>query len=567
MKLKKKLLLAFVSLAALVVLVGVRTVYSLNEITKDVAQIDQSSILEVESSTEMAFELLIMEGLFKDYINAAIKSYPAEIASIKKRLEKSFVDFETALEARKEITIRGLKLYNDEEVEGERGELNQIKYLANKYREYKNEALEIIADYEKTGYVAEQKLHGEDWKERNNVLIKEVKLFKSDAQYEITAKTKQVMDEAQESTNLAVVIASISFILAIIAGLFIAKSIVAPIVKLKTAAQNIASGNMDFINDIHTGDEIGELAFSFNKMTLDLKKSRSEIEGYNKTLEQKVNERTNELEGNIKKLKQTEEKLKDYASDLKSSNKELEQFAYVASHDLQEPLRTTSNFVELFQQQYKGKLDKNAEKYLSYIVQSTERMRLFITDLLEYSRIGSSKELKQIDCNKVLDEVVADLDAAIKDTGAKINTDTLPVIFGYPTEIKQLFQNLIFNAIKFRKKNTHPEIKVSAHKDSDKWQFSFTDNGIGIAKEHSERIFIIFQRLHNRSEYPGSGIGLSHCKKIVELHKGNIWLESELGKGATFYFMLPERQALPLLQVSGKYREQEYLNDSCMPAL
>jgi PAS domain S-box-containing protein len=243
---------------------------------------------------------------------------------------------------------------------------------------------------------------------------------------------------------------------------------------------------------------------------------------------------------NEESLKKSEAGLEIKNKELEQKNKELEQFAYVASHDLQEPLRTTSSFVELFQQQYHGKLDEKADKYLDYIVQASERMKTFIIDLLEYSRIGSKKELKQVDCNIVLNEVLADLNTAIHEADAEIETGPLPVISGYQTEIKQLFQNLAFNAIKFRQKNIAPRIKITARREKDNWQFAFTDNGIGIAKEHNERIFVIFQRLHTRNEYKGSGIGLSHCKKIVELHKGKIWLESELGKGTTFYFTIPQ---------------------------
>jgi PAS domain S-box-containing protein len=226
--------------------------------------------------------------------------------------------------------------------------------------------------------------------------------------------------------------------------------------------------------------------------------------------------------------------------ELEQKNKELEQFAYVASHDLQEPLRTTSSFVELFQQQYNGKLDEKADKYLHYITESSQRMKVLITDLLEYSRIGSKRVLMQVDCNSVLNDVSEDLGISIKETGAKIDADALPVILAYPTEIKQLFQNLVFNSIKFRQKSRPPRIKISCQRTGEGWLFAFSDNGIGIAKEYHERIFIIFQRLHTRNEYQGSGIGLSHCKKIVELHKGKIWLESEPGKGTTFYFTIPQ---------------------------
>jgi light-regulated signal transduction histidine kinase (bacteriophytochrome) len=170
-------------------------------------------------------------------------------------------------------------------------------------------------------------------------------------------------------------------------------------------------------------------------------------------------------------------------------------------------------------------------------------MKLLIKNLLDYSRIGAKKELEEVDCNKSLHEVLADLGAAINDAKADIQHKPLPVVSGYPTEIKQLFQNLIINAVKFRKKGTAPQIKISVEKIKDSWQFAFEDNGIGIEKKHSEKIFNIFQRLHTRSEYEGSGIGLSHCKKIVELHGGKIWVKSTPGEGSVFNFTLPSKQA------------------------
>ncbi len=226
--------------------------------------------------------------------------------------------------------------------------------------------------------------------------------------------------------------------------------------------------------------------------------------------------------------------------ELERKNKELEQFAFVASHDLQEPLRTTSSFVSLLQRLYKGNLDEKANKYLAYISQATDRMQVLITDLLEYSRIGNLKETKDVDCNKILGEALADLNAAINESGAEITMGDLPAIKGFETEIKQLFGNLVSNSIKFRQTNNRPQIAIVAWLNKDHWQFAFSDNGIGIAKEHYERIFTIFQRLHTRNQYQGSGIGLSHCKKIVELHKGKIWLESEPGRGTTFYFTIPQ---------------------------
>ncbi|MBK5270446.1 MAG: GHKL domain-containing protein, partial [Bacteroidia bacterium] len=256
-------------------------------------------------------------------------------------------------------------------------------------------------------------------------------------------------------------------------------------------------------------------------------------------LQELVSEQTWQLQQSAEEEYKARQETEEANKELERKNKELEQFAYVASHDMQEPLRTTSSFVELLQQQYEGKLDEKADKYLTFIAQSSERMKVLIKDLLDYSRIGRSKELAKVDCKIMLDEVLADLGAVISETGAQITAEELPAFNGYPTELKLLFQNLIINAIKFAKKNTTPEINISVKKLSGYWQFAFKDNGIGIEEQYRERIFIIFQRLHNRKDYEGSGIGLSHCKKIVEMHKGKLWVDSTLGEGSTFYFTLP----------------------------
>ena len=255
-------------------------------------------------------------------------------------------------------------------------------------------------------------------------------------------------------------------------------------------------------------------------------------------LQQQVDKQTLQLLKSAKEEQKSRKEAELANYELKIKNRELEQFAYVASHDLQEPLRTTTSFIKLLQQQYYGKFDDRADKYLNFISEASGRMRTLIKDLLDYSRIGKGT-MQKIDCNIILKEVLADILVTTRESNAVIETEELSTIFGYPTEIKLLFQNLLINAIKFRKKNIQPRIKISSYKKDGYWEFAVSDNGIGIEKEFNEKIFEIFQRLHSRHEYEGSGIGLSHCKKIVELHHGKIWFDSIFGEGSTFYFAIP----------------------------
>ncbi len=237
-----------------------------------------------------------------------------------------------------------------------------------------------------------------------------------------------------------------------------------------------------------------------------------------------------------------ERKVKLRTAELEIKNRELEQFAYVASHDLQEPLRTTTGFVDLLRKRYHGQLDSNADQYLDYITQSSDRMKVLIHNLLDYSRLGKEKELVTLCCNDLLQDVLHDLDQSIRENNAVIHAEPLPEVTGYKTEMKQLFQNLVSNSIKFRKKNSNPVITVSAVNNNGNWIFSFKDNGIGINPAFHERIFVLFQRLHKRSDYEGTGIGLAYCKKIVELHGGKIWVESVPDEGCTFFFTISETQ-------------------------
>jgi len=239
-------------------------------------------------------------------------------------------------------------------------------------------------------------------------------------------------------------------------------------------------------------------------------------------------------------LRASEADLRATLANLERSNKELEQFAYVASHDLQEPLRMVSSYTQLLAQRYEGQLDEKAKKYIDYAVDGAIRMQRLINDLLTYSRVGSrGNPLAPTDSHAVLGDVLRNLAAMIEENRALVTNDDLPTVRADALQLAQVFQNLIANAIKFRSEDL-PRVHVSARDQGREWVFSVADNGIGIDPQYAERIFVIFQRLHTRDEYPGTGIGLAVCMRIVERHGGRIWFESELEKGSTFYFTVPK---------------------------
>lgn len=283
----------------------------------------------------------------------------------------------------------------------------------------------------------------------------------------------------------------------------------------------------------YTGNLLKENKEKLTRQNADLVQAKEAAEKARDELEQRVKERTFELVV-------ANEQLYRMTEDLIRSNKELEQFAYVASHDLQEPLRMVTCFVQLLAQRYKDKLDRDANEFIDFAADGATRMYQLINDLLDYSRVGTQgTPLKLVDCEEVFHKSVDNLRVAMEESGAEVTHDPLPKAVADSSQLEQLFQNLIGNGIKFHGEES-PRIHISATPNGGYWVFSVRDNGIGIAPEYKERIFVIFQRLHVKDKYPGTGIGLAICKKIVERHGGHIWVESEPERGATFYFTLPK---------------------------
>jgi len=320
--------------------------------------------------------------------------------------------------------------------------------------------------------------------------------------------------------------------------------LVRPVRTLVRGTERIAAGDLATRMDVgRRRDELGTLADSFNRMTGQLRHQREQIVAYSHDLEQKVAERTADLSEANDELKREVADRKRGEEALARSNAELEQFAYVASHDLQEPLRMVTGYVQMLARRYKGQLDADADDFIGFAVDGAERMATLINDLLAYSRVTRrGKAFEPTDCEAVMQEVLANLEVAVTETGATVTHDPLPTVVADEVQLGRLLQNLIGNAIKYHGE-APPKVHVSAEQTGGLWRFAVRDNGIGIEPQYHERIFAVFQRLHARGEYGGTGIGLAIARKIVERHGGRIWVESEPGKGTTFSFTIPQREA------------------------
>lgn len=298
--------------------------------------------------------------------------------------------------------------------------------------------------------------------------------------------------------------------------------------------RGIETGAVDFIEK----PIVPEILRGKVRVFLDLYAGRQKMQRFGEELEARVQERTAELADEIRLRRGVEADLQLTVQMLTQSNRELANFAYCCSHDLSEPLRTIVNFSQLLQQEYADKLGEEGRRYLGYVEEAALSMQNLVHGILGFSRIDAAADaFEPVDCNLVLQSVLADLDGTIRQFGATVVAGPLPTLTAVSLQISQLFQNLIANAIKFRSAEP-PRVTIEAVEEEDSWTFRFADNGIGIEAEYFEKIFQMFHRLHCQSEFPGCGLGLALCRKIVEFHNGKIWVESTVGQGSCFCFTL-----------------------------
>jgi signal transduction histidine kinase len=346
--------------------------------------------------------------------------------------------------------------------------------------------------------------------------------------YVVLASDLTYLDDLlRQSVTVAGLVLLVCLALGALLSSVLQRAVTRPILTLAEAARAIArNGDYSLRVPGQQSDELGMLRASFNEMLDQIERRDGELEHARMTLEKRVEERTRALQ------RQAEE--------LTRSNADLEQFAYVASHDLQEPLRMVASYTQLLAEHTKGQLDRDAEDYIDYAVDGAVRMQALIGDLLAYSRVSrTGLKVEPLDCADVVARALHNLKMAITESGARVTCDPFPPIVGSKSQLAQLFQNLIGNAIKFRGERP-PAIHVGAVRRNGAVELSVRDNGIGFEPKYAPKVFVIFSRLHARGKYPGTGIGLAVCKKIVEHHGGRIWVESAPGVGTTFFFTIPD---------------------------
>nr|WP_297424391.1 ATP-binding protein [uncultured Actinotalea sp.] len=342
----------------------------------------------------------------------------------------------------------------------------------------------------------------------------------------LRAERASVVGELESWRDVLVVAMVLLVVAAVLVGVllwvFLQRWITVPLTRLAADARRVADGDLDHRVGAEGPAEVGEVGADVEQMRSRLARLVAEA-----TAAKAEVETSHQL-------------LQEQAEDLRRSNRDLEQFAYVASHDLQEPLRKIASFTQLLAKRYEGQLDERADQYIHFAVDGAKRMQRLINDLLSFSRVGRiGGEVGDVDMARALDQVRSDLEPVIEEAGARVEAPDLPVVQGEGPLLVQLLQNLVGNALKFRHPDRPPHVRITAERDGDCWEFACEDNGIGIDAQYADRVFVIFQRLHPKDVYEGTGIGLALCKKIVEYHGGHIWIDTSVTEGTRIRWTLP----------------------------
>ncbi len=354
-------------------------------------------------------------------------------------------------------------------------------------------------------------------KARFDAVRAELSRLQEDVNAERAVARAELSDEADRVERIFIFFGVVLLLGLALAAFTLRRVVVRPLQELATTVRDVARGNFGHQIEARGAREVREVAADVDAMR-------------------------RRIVSEIAELQRAEEELIHQAQELQRSNTELEQFAYVASHDLQEPLRKVASFCQMLEQRYKGQLDERADQYIAFAVDGAKRMQQLINDLLAFSRVGRMTQPHEIvDTAELVARVRRLLSPAIEETGAEVVANGLPPVRGDASLLAQVFQNLIGNAIKFHGDDA-PRVEITAERDGAFWRFRCSDNGIGVEDEYAERIFIIFQRLHPRTAYEGTGIGLAMCRKIIEYHGGRIWLDEEADHGSTFLFTLPAEE-------------------------
>lgn len=418
-----------------------------------------------------------------------------------------------------ETTFNMYEKYVLEHFPQEQSSVEKLKTAGQKLIQESSHILEMKQQGNKGAGILEKK---EEFEEAEMSFLNVISTALENETSELVQRKEQVMLTSDSAINTIKVISFAAFILSFTSSILMALFITRPVERLKLAAIRIGQGDLDTRVKVRSKDEIGELAQSFNKMAADLKTGQN--------------------------------RLLSITDKLKQSNNDLAKFLHVASHDLQEPLRKVMVFGDRLCEKYSGKLDEKGKDYVRRMQRSTKSMQRLIDDLVTFSRITTTaKSLDKVDLSSVAGEVLDDLTAVVRQTEASIEIGELPSLYADPSQMRQLLHNLIDNSLKFRKKDVSLAIRISGsfisrpannngHSGQEFYQLTVTDNGIGFGQKYSNRIFEVFQRLHSRKDYEGTGIGLSICHKIVEQHGGTITAKGVSGEGATFIIELPVRQ-------------------------